>query len=638
MQNLINELNIIIKDENNSYKSFFDKKEYLIPLYQREFAWEKTQIDELIEDIYGIEDGATYYIGSLIISKRKDNKLEVIDGQQRLTTLYLLLKCLNLEVSNSLPLDFECRKKSNYTLKNVDKIIDDKFQNDIDSEMLQDNIVNGIKIIKDKIRDSKFDESAFKERLSNVILYQIEVPQNTDLNHYFEIMNTRGEQLEQHDIVKATLMSYLGTHQEKEIFATIWVACSNMNRYVQMNFDTSLRTKLFGEKWNHFKNVNKLFNISHEETKEDTEQKYESIKKIVDKNNKRYYNNDASKKYIGDGEVMFESIIDFPYFLLHTLKVFVDEKKIKHTDEETKIIDELLDDKKLINSFKRVFKKGKTEEQKIDTDKRKLALDFIACLLKTRFLFDKYLIKRQFTSYTGENGEWSLKSMQAYGEGSKRTPNYINTDNLSSNNKEPDEHKRSLMLQSALRVSYTSPKVMHWITVLLKWLTEKGTTKEITLSEYNKKIEEIAIERVREFLKEENKNLKLGTSTPHLILNYLDYVLWEKEKKEYEDFKFEFRNSVEHWYPQNPSSDSIEKWSNVDTFGNLCILQSNINSRFNNLDPMSKKNSYTSLIDKGSIKLRKMSDETNNNKEWRESKCYKLEEEMVELLKAKIKE
>ena len=46
-------------------------------------------------------------------------------------------------------------------------------------------------------------------RLAHVVLYRIEVPEHTDLNRYFEIMNTRGEQLEQHDILKAQLMGYL---------------------------------------------------------------------------------------------------------------------------------------------------------------------------------------------------------------------------------------------------------------------------------------------------------------------------------------------------------------------------------------------------------------------------------------------
>ena len=59
------------------------------------------------------------------------------------------------------------------------------------------------------------------------------MPENTDLNRYFEIMNTRGEQLEQHDILKATLMSYLKDEKDKAIFAKIWDACSDMTGYIR---------------------------------------------------------------------------------------------------------------------------------------------------------------------------------------------------------------------------------------------------------------------------------------------------------------------------------------------------------------------------------------------------------------------
>ena len=75
-------------------KSIFDTDmEYIIPLYQRAYAWEDKQLIQLIEDINDIADDMNYYIGTLIVS-RQDNLFEVVDGQQRLTSLYLLLNCL----------------------------------------------------------------------------------------------------------------------------------------------------------------------------------------------------------------------------------------------------------------------------------------------------------------------------------------------------------------------------------------------------------------------------------------------------------------------------------------------------------------------------------------------------------------
>ena len=110
MRELVTELRIISAGEN-----IFDSDiEYTIPLYQRAYAWEDKQLIQLVEDISDVSDDANYYIGSLIVS-RQGNKFEVVDGQQRLTSLYLLLNCLGVDVKNTLT--FACRDKSNYTLR-----------------------------------------------------------------------------------------------------------------------------------------------------------------------------------------------------------------------------------------------------------------------------------------------------------------------------------------------------------------------------------------------------------------------------------------------------------------------------------------------------------------------------------------
>lgn len=61
-------------------------------------------------------------------------------------------------------------------------------------------------------------------------------------------MNTRGEQLEKHEVLKARLMGHL--NKEEQIpFAKIWDACSDMSRYVAMGFDKGLRDQIFGTDW-----------------------------------------------------------------------------------------------------------------------------------------------------------------------------------------------------------------------------------------------------------------------------------------------------------------------------------------------------------------------------------------------------
>lgn len=104
---------------------------YVIPRYQRAYAWEDKEIGQLIDDINDIDIDSleNYYIGSLIVSKiqGKAETYEVVDGQQRLTTLFLLLQYLVfdgvLEGDLGQTLSFDCRPNSNYTLARIQKIL-----------------------------------------------------------------------------------------------------------------------------------------------------------------------------------------------------------------------------------------------------------------------------------------------------------------------------------------------------------------------------------------------------------------------------------------------------------------------------------------------------------------------------------
>lgn len=102
----------------------------------------------MIEDIHDVADDASYYIGALIVS-RQGNKFEVVDGQQRLTSLYLLLNCLGYEVQNTLT--FACRDKSNYTLQNIQELIQ-MNRSKLDMDRIESGIQSGIKSLCRKCR------------------------------------------------------------------------------------------------------------------------------------------------------------------------------------------------------------------------------------------------------------------------------------------------------------------------------------------------------------------------------------------------------------------------------------------------------------------------------------------------------
>ncbi|MBR6863880.1 MAG: DUF262 domain-containing protein [Bacteroidales bacterium] len=624
---------IIYKDADNNI--FNTSKCFQIPLYQRAFAWEDKQIIQLLEDINDscIETDSKYYIGSLIVADR-GSFYEVVDGQQRLTTLFLLLHCLDVDLKTSL--NFACRDKSNYTLENLSGIMANSSV--IDQDKIQESIISGVRIIQEELTNTSKYGNGFKEKLSHVIMYKIVVPPHTDLNHYFETMNTRGEQLEQHDILKATLMSYLqGDKAWMAAFAEIWNACRDMSGYVQMNFSKASRELLFGTYWNCITSSWKPF---VDAVKDKYSEKNNSIFEIIEPNfaiKKSYDILDSSDR---DASVRFESIIEFPYFLLHCLKTFVNAKRLK-SDDGKELYESLLNDKKLNSSFERVIEHGLLKEKPLE--RKTFAKEFIKHLLTMRFLFDKFIIKREFIGDSLE-GQWSLKTLNVSGQGSNKKAYFTDTSFLEYYQKSTSyanryRHSDNLMIQAALRVSYTSPKVMHWITGLLSWLAGKDNV--YSLNKYCEVAEQIAQRSIIEnfFNQCETGIYTLGVGTPHVVFNYLDYLIWKSDRNKYKDFTFEFRNSVEHWYPRHPSESEIKIWKDgVDRFGNLCIIQRNVNSKFSNLPPEGKKTSFKSMIEKGSLKLRLMSEMTtpsgdlSASQNWKNKVCEEHEKKMIQIL------
>ena len=167
MSSLVTELRII-GEKNNIFDT---EKEYIIPLYQRAFAWEDKQLTQLVEDIEDVAEDANYYIGSLIVSEQ-NGRYEVVDGQQRLTSLYLLLNCLGIKTKSTLT--FACREKSNYTLRNIEELLLEN-RSKLDMDRIEPGIQRGIKILSHELERSDFDKDAFIEKLKTNIQEYIEI-------------------------------------------------------------------------------------------------------------------------------------------------------------------------------------------------------------------------------------------------------------------------------------------------------------------------------------------------------------------------------------------------------------------------------------------------------------------------------
>lgn len=364
-----------------------NKDKYIIPIYQRNYAWGDDEISLLIQDLWNAKNKNNYYIGSLVIYKRENGDLEVIDGQQRLTTLTLIMHYLKSDtfVRN---VYFEHRHDSDDALE------------DLDSDSIPDVFKNALKSIKkywetDRTKEERMSLAEFLQE--NVKIIRTEVPKDTDLNHYFEIMNTRGEQLEKHEIIKATLMEVLDTDSERSIFAKIWDACSDMSRYVVMGINQSLRENIFGKNWENTipKKFNEIIeNIADTEKTQHSDNgsanEEQSILQLITANNEDIHSSQEKTNEQTDGR--FNSVIDFPNFLMHILKIYLEKFPTGINKTTFKKIP--LDEKELWRAF-----------DNEDWDKEKI-VNFIDILLSCRHLFDKYIIKSN--SLRSEDEHWSL--------------------------------------------------------------------------------------------------------------------------------------------------------------------------------------------------------------------------------------
>lgn len=450
------------------------------------------------------------------------------------------------------------------------------------------------------------------------MILRVLVPEDTDLNHYFEIMNSRGEQLEKHEILKAKMLEVLEDNNLKYAFNLIWEATSNMEKYVQYGFSVAQRNKIFDtekeNEWNKLVDKDTVYQeLQIDITNQNTEETL-TISQLLEKAAKPIIDNSSATDEIPD---RFNTIINFANFLLHILRI------------QTKQ-DIPLDDKRLLETFESYYK-----------DNKDFVIQFGYNLLKGKFFFDQYIIKREFAKGTDH---WSLKRLKWY-EGNKVS--YVNT--FDTDNAETNEgiNREILMLLSMFHTSNPTLVYKHWLNASLKYVLEKDS---FTAEEYKIYLKNLA----KAFLYDrflatnpkdyfeiiytnngEHENtatdiniskLNQGTTVENFIFNYLDYLLWQdyRADKNYfkikngqaftdnrvKDFEYTFRSSVEHYYPQHPIDENLilkgrdADW--LDNFGNLCLISGSKNSRLSNFMPNQKKEFYLGSQTIDSIKQRIM--------------------------------
>jgi len=158
--------------------------------------------------------------------------------------------------------------------------------------------------------------------LRNRKIVRTQSPPNTDLKHYFEVMNTRGEQLEKYDILKARLIEKLETQHDQVTVSRLWDACSQLHRHIQVQFSVdSERSAIFGDYWNAFVpqgSVMLFENLNSADEYDELPCKNNGLR-LLDPLKEEPTRSDTSKDLSDEEAGSYGSIVDFTNLLLHVL-------------------------------------------------------------------------------------------------------------------------------------------------------------------------------------------------------------------------------------------------------------------------------------------------------------------------------
>ena len=558
-------------------------KKFRIPIYQRLYEWEDEQLLELLEDmkVYfkNTEGEDLYYLGMMTVSSSKDKAADLVDGQQRFTTMMLLgiAMCNECnEWNNFITIDrlsFIAREDDqaylewiigNYknfnetALKDIPVPVNLKMQHAL--EVIK-NFLKGLGEGKDTYCSNVYKRLTF---------FVAELPADykkspKKLNKYFETMNSAGRSLEQHEKIKVELLKNCPDGYDKSYFNNIWNEVERMDKRilcVEENEGTAYQIDAEIEKVCQTDIITD-YAVERQEY-QDYGMKIEDILPSEEEPKEQRARKDIS------------SVIDFQELLILALNFTLNQEFP-------------LDKHKLEDVFKNLL----ANSSEIPF--------FYKNLYLIRLLLDRYVIRVE--KEDGKNTYRLLTDEETITE----------------------DERRLIQYQSMLYVSTPAHK---WLTPYLIWLKnlEANVRKSLTASTLLDKLKEIDNYQIH---KEKDLKSVDGMTYDKGVERYwfwrLDYYLWERRKEKDENGNYRFFNakeqnivdlyvfranrSIEHLHPQNQVNN--EKWdeTDVNSFGNLAMISASFNSQQSNKsveEKFGRINSQLKSKELESLKMYKM--------------------------------
>ena len=645
----------------------------VIPSYQRPYVWPSDDVLKLLDDIAAAFDAKEphYYIGTVLTAgihhNDKDNPArttyELIDGQQRMTTLMLLSLAFREFLANTNPLVqlvtlgqqprliFAVRdqvqellgyraKLDDFHSPGEDAINDNPYLKHINSALVA--ATSRLKLFQNDEKKG----SEYLEELSGFLFNQVKwvnncMPDGMDLNRLFATMNTSGVQLEQTDILKSQLLKKI--QGDKTSYDAIWQACENLSNYYERNL-----RKLFPKAdWNnlHYSELAQYcperFPLQNNDNQSDNETSARSLtiaqlakdkefdpeERPTDSKNKARDDNNGN----GDAEKVYcRSIISFGLLLMHTYRIYRG-----HSDQAD--IDVRLNEKHMSESFAG-FVESATETE---------AKAFIECLWQVRYQFDRWVIK--WVEEEDEETEFLRLSRISR---SQSSGNYWF-------NRSTRETSDLSQLQS-VRLFTGERSAQYWLTPFLGKLVKAAPTD---ISDVIRRLEDIDNQLSLAQATQKEASYKLltqgttgttsiehicnelrkpkGTGFEHYWFQKVEYILWRNRDQQpcfdgktgLQNFRIASRNSVEHVHPQNEEHSNSLEHQYLDSFGNLALLSPGENSSYSNQTVLKKQADFRSKPIYDSLKLAHIFHSITHPDDWHKETIQNHQNDMLDLLK-----
>lgn len=235
--------------EANLIQFLSGKHQFIIPIYQRTYSWTLSQCNQLWNDIIRVatnNDIPGHFVGSIVYIQKgiyqstAIPQLLVIDGQQRLTTISILLAALGQEIKR-LNKEFKVseRKIQNYYLLNNDEENELRYkllltQSDRETlirlaeghdfpEKASQRIVENYEFFIKQIRESKIDIETLYDGIAKLIIVDVSLDRNQDNPQLiFESMNSTGLELSQADLIRNFILMGLEPQEQNDLYKLYW--------------------------------------------------------------------------------------------------------------------------------------------------------------------------------------------------------------------------------------------------------------------------------------------------------------------------------------------------------------------------------------------------------------------------------